>query len=67
MIIINLEGERGKISIDSALKSYKAKHNKLKITRELNERKTFKKKSVARREEILKAKYIQKKRDDESN
>lgn len=53
------------MSIDAALKKYKYKYIKLGIVKELNERKTFKKKSVARRNEITKAKYIQKKRDQE--
>lgn len=59
MIQINIDG---KMSIDAALKKYKYKYIKLGIVKELNERKTFKKKSVARRNEITKAKYIQKKK-----
>lgn len=61
MISIKLEG---KMSLDSALKQFKGKFSRLKISQELNERKTFKKKSDARREQIRKAKYIQKKRTD---
>lgn len=61
MIYIKLEG---KMSLDSALKQFKGKFSRLKISQELNERKTFKKKSDARREQIRKAKYIQKKRTD---
>lgn len=60
MIQINIDG---KISIDAALKKYKYKYIKLGIVKELNERKTFKKKSVSRRDEITKAKYIQQKKD----
>jgi small subunit ribosomal protein S21 len=59
MIFIKLEG---KMSLDSALKQFKAKFTKQKISQELNERKTFKKKSEARREQVRKAKYIQRKR-----
>lgn len=61
MIYIKLEG---KMSLDSALKQFKGKFSRLKISQELNERKTFKKKSDARREQIRKAKYIQKKKTD---
>lgn len=64
MIQINIDG---KISIDAALKKYKYKYLKIGVLKELNKRKTFKKKSVARRDEITKAKYIQKKRDQEGD
>jgi small subunit ribosomal protein S21 len=64
MIQINIDG---KISIDAALKKYKYKYSKLHIVKELNERKTFKKKSVARRDEVKKAKYNQQKRDQEKD
>jgi small subunit ribosomal protein S21 len=64
MIQINIDG---KISIDAALKKYKYKYSKLYIVKELNERKTFKKKSVARRDEVKKAKYNQQKRDQEKD
>ena len=59
MIIVELNG---KTSIDSALKTLKNKFIKCKITKELNERKTFTKKSDSRRAEIKKAKYLEKKR-----
>jgi len=62
MIQINIDG---KTSIDAALKKYK--YIKLGIAKELKDRKTFKKKSVARRDEITKAKYIQKKKDQEGD
>jgi small subunit ribosomal protein S21 len=62
MIQINING---KISIDAALKKYKYKYTKLQIVKELKERKNFKKKSVSRRDEIEKAKYIQSKKDQE--
>jgi small subunit ribosomal protein S21 len=56
MIIIDLKKEK---SIESALKTYKNKIQKTKQIQKLRERKEFVKPSVTRREEILKAKYIQ--------
>jgi small subunit ribosomal protein S21 len=47
----------GKMSIDAALKKYKAKYTKIGISKELFERKEFKKKSVKKREEISRARY----------
>lgn len=64
MIQINIDG---KMSIDAALKKYKYKYIKLQIVKELKERKSFKKKSVSRRDEIKKAKYVQQKRDQEKD
>ena len=64
MIQINIDG---KMSIDAALKKYKYKYLKIGVLKELNKRKTFKKKSVARRDEVTKAKYIQKKKDQEGD
>jgi small subunit ribosomal protein S21 len=55
------------MSIDAALKKYKSKYIKLGIVKELNERKTFKKKSVSRRDEVTKAKYKQSKRDQDKD
>ena len=58
MLIINVkEGE----SIDRALKRYKNKHRKVGVIKQLRHRKHFTKPSVARRTEVLKAKYIQEK------
>jgi small subunit ribosomal protein S21 len=48
-------------SIEQALKVYKNKTNKIGFVRELRERQEFVKPSVKRREEVLKAKYIEKK------
>jgi small subunit ribosomal protein S21 len=48
-------------SIEQALKVYKNKTNKIGTVRELRERQEFVKPSVKRREEVLKAKYIEKK------
>ena len=54
MIIINVkEGE----SIDRALKRYKRKHRNIGVIKELRRRKHYTKPSVARRNEILNAKY----------
>lgn len=58
MIILDLNKYK---SIDHALKVYKQKHNKMGITSELRERQTFTKPSVKRREEVLNARYKQKK------
>lgn len=57
MIIVNVNG-----SIEQALKQYKNKHNKIKIMQELRDRQTYTKPSVKRREEILKAQYVESKR-----
>ena len=48
-------------SIDQALKVYKNKTNKIGTVRELRERQEFVKPSVKRRAEVLKAKYIEQK------
>jgi small subunit ribosomal protein S21 len=57
MIIV----EVGK-SIEQALKKYKEKYIKLKIAKQLNERKEYEKPSVERRKVISKAKYSQSKK-----
>jgi len=59
MIIIDVQKHK---SIESALKTYKNKHNKLGIVKELRDRQTFTKPSVKRRTEVLKARYIESKR-----
>lgn len=57
MIIVPIkEGE----NIERALKKFKRKFEKTGIIRELRSRKTFVKKSVARRDEVNKAIYVQK-------
>ncbi len=58
MIIIEV---KDKNSLERALKKYKRKFDNIGIIRELKERKTFKKKSIKRREEIKKAIYVQQK------
>ena len=58
MIIIELkDGE----SIDRALKRYKRKHQRIRLSRQLRARKDFTKPSVKRRTTLLKAKYRLKK------
>lgn len=56
MIIVKIEG---KMSIDSAVKKLRSKFIATQVSKELNERKTFKKKSVKRREVLKKAKHIE--------
>ncbi len=57
MIIVPVkEGE----NVDKALKKYKRKFEKTGIMKELRNRKAYKKPSVRRREEIIRAIYIQK-------
>jgi small subunit ribosomal protein S21 len=64
MIIVPVkEGE----SIDKALKKYKRKFEKTGVVKELRVRQKFTKPSVKRREEILKAVYIQKLTDESNN
>jgi small subunit ribosomal protein S21 len=48
-------------SIEQALKIYKNKSNKIGTVRELRDRQVFTKPSVKRRKEVLKAKYIEQK------
>jgi len=62
MLIIPVkEGE----NIDRALKRYKRKFDKTKTMKMLRNRKQFKKPSVANREKMIKAKYVQGKRTTE--
>ena len=57
MIIIPIkEGE----NIERALKKFKRKFEKTGVVRELRERQAFEKPSVKRRQEIIRAKYVQK-------
>lgn len=58
MIIVKVDNKN---SIEKALKKYKSKVIKTKQMSELNDRKTFVKKSVIKRQIIQKAKYVQKK------
>ena len=64
MLIIKVKkGE----NIDIALKRYKFKFRKTKVSEQLRARQQFDKPSVKRREEKQKAIYIQKKRLEEEN
>ena len=54
-------------SIEKALKKLKRKFIKTKVVKQLRERSAYKKKSEKRREEILKAKYIEKLRREEED
>jgi len=52
-------------NIERSLKELKSKFIKTKVSRECRKREQFTKPSVIRREEIGKAKYVQKKRTEE--
>ena len=60
MIIIKLDKN---VPIEKALKLYKSKVIKTRQSNEINLRKEFEKKSVKRRKQLLKAKYVQKLRE----
>ena len=60
MIIVKIKSGD---NIKKALKTLKSKVIKTKQNQKLNERKQYTKKSVLRRVQILKAKYIQSKKD----
>jgi small subunit ribosomal protein S21 len=62
MLIIPVkEGE----NIERALKKYKKKYDKTNVMKELRGRKEFEKPSVTRRQEKIKAAYVQKLRSTE--
>jgi small subunit ribosomal protein S21 len=62
MLVVSVkEGE----SIERALKRYKRKYDRTGVMRQLRARKQYLKPSVARRKEVIKAAYIQKKRMEE--
>lgn len=58
MIIVNVGN-----SVEQALKQYKNKHNKIGVIQELRDRQTYTKPSVKRRAVILKAKYVESKKN----
>ena len=60
MIIVDLSKEK---SIETALRTYKHKVQKVKQVQELRERQVFVKPSVKKRTQKLKAVYIQQKRN----
>ena len=64
MLIINVKENE---SIDRALKRFKKKFEKTGVLRELRSRTSYIKPSVERRDQIIKARYIQKLRDEENN
>ncbi len=62
MLVISVkEGE----SIDRALKRYKRKYDRTGVMKQVRARKQFIKPSVNRRKEVIKAAYIQHKRQEE--
>jgi len=60
MIIVDLSNEK---SIETALRTYKSKVQKVKQVQELRDRQVFVKPSVKKRTQKLKAVYIQQKRN----
>lgn len=52
--------------IEKALKKYKQKHRNIKMSEELRKRKHFTKKSTKKRQEKLKAIYVQKLKEKDS-
>lgn len=60
MIIVNVSREK---SIETALRTYKNKVQKVKQVQELRERQVFVKPSVKKRTQKLKAVYIEQKRN----
>lgn len=58
MLIVKVENGT---SLEKALKTLKRKWDRSKAMKQLRERKEFTKKSIKRRQEVLKASYIQKK------
>lgn len=61
MIIV----EVGNKSIEQALKKYKEKYNKFKISKQLNERKEYEKPTTAKRKVKNRAIHIQRKRTED--
>ena len=53
-------------SIERALKRFKNKFQNTQVLKELRSRKEFKKPSVVRRQQVIKAKYVQKLREGQS-
>lgn len=62
MLIIKVDN-----GIEKALKEYKSKVIKTRQSSELNKRKEFTKKSVIKRAQLQKAKYVQKKYNSDQN
>ena len=55
MIIVPIKENE---SIDKALKKFKKKFERTGVVRELRRRQTFEKPSITRRQEVIKARYI---------
>ena len=64
MIIVKVDN---KTPIEKALKHFKNKVIKTKLMTELKNRKDFTKKSIVRKNEMNKAKYVQTKKSSEEN
>ncbi|EAY27974.1 30S ribosomal protein S21 [Microscilla marina] len=64
MIIINVKENE---SIDKALKRFKKKFERTGVLKEIRKRSYFEKGSVARRNEVLRARYRQHMADKENN
>jgi small subunit ribosomal protein S21 len=62
--MLKIEVKKG--NIEQALKSYKYKVNRTKQRQAINEKKEYTKPSTVNRRKIQKAKYIQKKSEDNS-
>ncbi|MDX2301193.1 MAG: 30S ribosomal protein S21 [Microscillaceae bacterium] len=63
MIIINVKDNE---SIDKALKRFKKKFEKTGVLKQLRDRSQFEKRSVKRRNQMIRAAYRQKMRDQEN-
>lgn len=64
MIVINVKDNE---SIDRALKRFKKKFERTGVLKKVRSRAYYEKKSVARRNQILRAAYRQKMQDEENN
>mgnify|MGYP000453823406 FL=1 len=64
MLIVKVDSRKG---IEKALREYKSKVIKTRQSKELNKRKEFIKKSVIKRQELSKAKYVEKKFKSDNN
>ncbi|AFK01770.1 30S ribosomal protein S21 [Emticicia oligotrophica DSM 17448] len=62
MLVINVKENE---SIDKALKRFKKKFEKTGVLRQLRKRQAFEKPSVARRNEVIHAKYVTQLRSNE--
>jgi small subunit ribosomal protein S21 len=63
MIVVNVKENE---SIDKALKRFKKKFERTGVLRELRRRQHFTKPSVERRDQVIRARYIQRLRDKEN-